>query len=613
MLIGTKALAAAFLALASSLATFAAPAIDSIETPRVAHNGQSFTAEVILSFDNGTTPATIPWTVAIKDTTTIIANGTWDVYDPETGKINVKNTFEASGITLGSNGWHIISFGIGNDTANFQTYKDSKSIHVIPGGLSLIPIIILLAVAAWTKQVIPAMFIGIFLAAFFINGYNPLAAWEQTTSYYMAKAVATTDRIRIVLFTFWLSALIALIQKSGGAHGLAHRIAKSANNRWSAQWTTYILGCVIFFDDYASALIVGAQMRPITDLVFLSREKLAFLVHATSAPPASIVPLSSWIGFEIALIADQLAKIDPDRSAFVVFCETIPSRYYPLFMLLFIPISLGLKRDFGPMLKAERRAIKYHKLVNDDEVVDGRAEEVEVVEGVRHRALNAIVPLGSTVVVIILSLFLTGYYSIKEKESAGDTVSYSIDNIVGSGDSYNALIWGSFFGMTVAMIMYKIQRIMTFNQSVITALVGIRGIVEPLIILFLAWTIGTILEDVGTAKFLAAAISGNIQPGALPTLVFLISCITSYATGTSWGTMSIMFPLALPLAQELLPGNHHLLVATASSILTGSIFGDQCSPVSDTSILHLIVKSVFLSASFLRMDMYNAPSSYFTT
>ncbi|KAJ3177675.1 hypothetical protein HDU85_005786 [Gaertneriomyces sp. JEL0708] len=532
----------------------------------------------------------------------------------EDGSLPDDNKYSIDEIIISGNGWSTLAFTF----EGIEGTTESSKIHVIPGWVSLLPVIILLFVAVVCRQVIVALFTGIFFATMFIYGYNPLTAFEQTTSSTMASAVADTDRIKIILFTFWLSGVIALIQRSGGAHGLARLIGGAATNRWKAQWMTYLLGLAIFFDDYASCLIVGSQMKPITDLVYLSHEKLAFLVHATSAPPASIVPLSSWIGFEIGLVAAELVKIagkregtalsavEATKQAFIFFCETIPSRYYPFYMLFFIAISTALKRDFGPMLKAERRAIKYHKLVNDDEVVEGKVEEVEVVKDAPHRAINALVPLGSTVIVIILSLFLTGYYSLKETidgEIADDIpeeerTRMTIDAIVGAGNSYDALIWGSFFGMMVAAVMYKIQRIMTFNESIITILMGIRGIVEPVIILFLAWTIGNVLGDseLKTSEFLAAAVKDSLNPGALPTLVFIISCITSFCTGTSWGTMSIMFPLAMPIADAMIPGDRHILLATASSILTGSIFGDQCSPISDTSILSALSSGVSVEA-----------------
>ncbi|KAI9293953.1 hypothetical protein K502DRAFT_325080, partial [Neoconidiobolus thromboides FSU 785] len=461
---------------------------------------------------------------------------------------------------------------------------NSGTVHGMPGGVTLIPIIVLLAVALFSSQALFALMLGLFLSSMFINGFNPVNGFLRMLDYYTVQAVANSDNVKIILFTFYLSGLIALIQKSGGAHGMANSVTRLATNRWRGQWATFIVGILIFFDDFASCLIVGSNMQPVTDTLFLSREKLAFLVHATSSPPASIAPISSWIGFEIGLIKAQFTLLKIDKEPFLIFLETIQSRFYPLYMLLFIIIILVLKRDFGPMLVAERRAFFGKRLVKDNTVLIGDVNDTDPLkpsDQTPRRWINAVIPIIVVVVVTVVALFMSGYY----KQMQEEVPDLSATGLAGSGDPYGSLLYSSFLACIIAMILYRIQNIMSFQLSIAIFLHGIKDIVEPLLILILAWSIGIAFADLGAATFIVSSLSTTLDPHAVPVLVFIISCIISFTTGTSWGTMTIMFPLVIPLVHASAKDDHDLLVHCISSILTGAIFGDQCSPISGTSIL----------------------------
>ncbi|KAG5455817.1 MAG: hypothetical protein BJ554DRAFT_4633 [Olpidium bornovanus] len=309
------------------------------------------------------------------------------------------------------------------DPAAFVSEK--TGVQVIPGWTTLLPVVTMLSLAILTRQVHVALF-------------NPLTALLRSLDTYMVKALSSPEHTKIILFTFWLSALVALVQRSGGAHGLA-------------------------------------KMRPISDAVFVAREKLAFLTHATSAPPSSVVPLSSWIGFEVGLIAEQLKKTGDDSSAFGIIVETLPSRYYSIFMIVFVAIQLAFKKEFGPMLVAERRAHHHGKLLPD-----GESETVGVLNGSEitnrpHRWYNSVVPIGEiprmwrmlrgctdlhafssviTVVVVICALFITGHYEALEVHKEDSTVDpFDILTMSGYGDPYGSLIWASFVGSVAATIM----------------------------------------------------------------------------------------------------------------------------------------------------------------
>ncbi|KAI9594519.1 Na+/H+ antiporter family-domain-containing protein [Syncephalis fuscata] len=557
-----------------------------------------------------------------------------------------------------SSGAYKLTVHIGNDqvrlTSNPANKQPDATLHAVPGWLTLVPIIILIAVALLTKQVLLALFCGVFLSAMFINFYNPLTGFLRATDYYMVEALSDPDHDKVLLFTWFLAGLIALIQRSGGAEGLAQLVTRWATSRWRGLWVTFILGMIIFFDDFASCLIVGTNMVQVTDLLKISREKLAFFVHATSSPPASLAPVSSWIGYEVGLIADELRKLGNTADPFMIFLKTIVGRFYPIFMLIFLVALNVLKRDFGPMLTAERRAYRTGQVapdknnrtndnddtscnsdkceggiassvmqrifrrrknrpletipeemsekkdtetetivsINDnfDKMDDQRSVEsdeliedpVRPIAGKPRRWFNAVLPIAINVFLIILGILVTGYYATLKLKQAGEAVSIDIATMAGNGDSYGALIYASLFTSIFSIILYKVQNILTINDHWV---IGIKEIFEPVLILVLAWAIGTALNELRTAHFIVGVLRGSLDPRIMPTLVFITSCVISFVTGTSWGTMAILFPLAIPLAAALQPGSEAAIVDTVASILTGAIFGDQCSPISGTSVM----------------------------
>lgn len=539
------------------------------------------------------------WIYNVRDVNTqkIVATGSFAAVDDD-GKLT--NQFHTSDWVLDQNGYSKFQVSISTpvtpnqimdlDNSGMSVTEGVGTIHALPGYLTLVPIIVLMVVAIVSHQNLVAMYCGIFVASTFVRGYNPLLGFIDSWSVFMVEAVNDADRIRIILFTFFLSGMIGLITASGGAQGMAKVITKYATNRNRALWMTFALGCIIFFDDYASALIVGSNMRPITDMLFISREKLAFLVHATSSPPASVAPISSWIGFEIGAIRDQLQAIPKykDEDPFLVFMETIPSRFFPWFMLIFIVIIIAMKRDFGPMLKAERRAIFEKKVLKTSSAGSGGAaggDGDELLDEMGRqkpaRWYNAVLPVVLCLAVTVAGLLLTGYYNCLDSGIAHPTIA----DIAGAGQSSDALIWGSMLGSILAIAMTRLQGIMSFGDTMAAWVDGIKGVVDALLTLLMAWTISVVFKELGLPQFVTQALSGALDPRILPACVFLTSCFISFSLGSSWGTMSIMFPLAIPLVYGLAPDSRPLLIDTISSILTGSIFGDQCSPLADTSIL----------------------------
>ncbi|KAI9002475.1 Na+/H+ antiporter family-domain-containing protein [Hyaloraphidium curvatum] len=573
------------------------PTIGKCEGNKVCLNGFTcdVTCEVTFPLSDVTTP--VPYTVVSRSTGETLFTGEFNRTDAD-GMIVPDFVFP---FTSTFNGWNDMNVTIGSGVSRYV-------VQVTPAGVTIIPIIITLIVAFWSREVLPSLLFGIFLTATFINNYNPIIGFERTLDTYMANAVADRYHALLILLTFWLGSLVCLVQKSGGAAGLGRAVSKYAKNRWGAQWYGYALGWIIFFDDYASCLIVGNQMRPITDEFWVSREKLAFITHTTSAAPASIVPMTSWIGFELSLLTDAMRSVGSTMDPWTTLLETIPSRYYPFFMLYLIPILLIFKREFGPMLGAERRAMRLHQLQPPDMMVEDDSQEFSEFSDekgpqkkIAHWA-HAMVPIVVCIVVIIISLFLTGYYICVD-----NGIPITASNLSGNGDSYYALTYGAFIGALWATIQYKIFGVLTLKESVQGWLQGIRSMIEALMVLIMAWAISNAIEDLGTATFIVSAAQGGIDWRGLPALIFLLCCIMSFCTGSSWGTMAIVFPLAIPLAVGIAPPEyqHVSLVDTASAILSGSIFGDQCSPISDTTILTTIASRVAIHPHIMTQIIYS--------
>lgn len=465
-----------------------------------------------------------------------------------------------------------------------------------------------------------------------------------------------------------LSGMISCVMKAGGGEGLVNSLAKYATSPRAGMLVAFALGMMIFFDDYANTLIVGQTVRPIIDSLGVSREKLAFLVDSTAAPVASVSPISSWIGFELSLIEDALAQLEDagedlscyDSSAFIIFLNTIPSRFYPILVLAlqFFLIVTGM--EYGPMLSCERKAraakadgdrdaeastdtfhtsgdappnasllpslrerperhsldswsytisragrlsvedaAKRRILANSD---TAGAAELEPNPGTPRRWYNAVFPIGVTITVVIISLICTGVTGIRKGED-----SFNLQNIFANSDSFTSLLYGSIAGTLTIWLMCWVERItpegtlttifhtsgrapgcrplIPLEESLEVFIFGIKNLVNALLILILAWTVGDAFTQCGTGVYISSALEDSVDAGAYPALTFVISAVLALVTGSSWGTMSIMFPLILPAAHYADPCNKAVFYGTISSILAGAVLGDHCSPISDTTVL----------------------------
>ena len=465
------------------------------------------------------------------------------------------------------------------------------------GILTLLPPLVAIALAFITKETILSLFIGVFVGEFMIS-VNVLNIVASAINAFLAMGsqiigcMADPWNAGIILQCLLIGGVIQLITKMGGAKALADALAKRADTPRKAQLITEFLGLCVFFDDYANSLIVGPIMRPVMDKLKVSREKLAFVVDATAAPVAGIAIISTWIGLEISLITQGFSSIGMKVSGFGIFLQTIPFRFYNILILVFIVMTAVTLYEFGPMKKAEQKARK-RKASDPVKSLEATSfDDVKPVEGIKLSVWNAIIPIGTLIIGALIAFYWSGYTTILGGEDQAlitlmktSPLSFSgIFEALSASDASVALFQAALLASIVGVLMAVLQRIMTIEEAISEWVGGMKTIVITGVILLLAWSLGGVIGDLGTADYLVGVLKGAIPVFILPTLIFILGAIISFATGTSYGTMSILMPLTIPLAWAVNPEMGFVIVCT-SGVLTGAIFGDHCSPISDTTIL----------------------------
>ncbi|MEE8368836.1 MAG: Na+/H+ antiporter NhaC family protein [Thermoanaerobaculia bacterium] len=494
------------------------------------------------------------------------------------------------------------NLSLGRHTLRIESGDTVKTIELraMFGWLSLLPPVIAIGLALAFKDVVFSLFFGVFAGALLLNHWNPIVAFARSIDQFIAPALADSDHASIIIFSALLGGMVGVITKSGGTQGIVERLKTFASTARRGQLATWTLGVVVFFDDYANTLIVGSTMRSITDRLRISREKLAYIVDSTAAPVASIAPISTWIGFEIGLIAAAFDQLELPFNAYGTLIASIPFRFYPLFALVLGFTIASTCRDFGPMLKAELRASRTGKVLNDGDkpLADYDAPSIAPPENTPLRAVNALLPILTVVLVTLAGLYVSGREGMIRSDYSSSFL--WLRDVFSNANSFHALLWASLAGVTVAIMLALGQRILTLKQSLEAAVGGFKSMLLCFIVLILAWSIGGVSGELHTADFIVGLTSGILQPRWLPVLVFAMSAAISFATGASWGTMAILMPLAIPICHELaLSAGHPVtsesyytyLLGTISSVLAGSVWGDHCSPISDTTILSSMASS----------------------
>lgn len=479
------------------------------------------------------------------------------------------------------------------------TTPDNADNSVRFGVLTLLPPLVAIGLAFITKETVLSLFIGVFVGEFMlsVNDVNIISTAVNAflnLGSQVISCMADPWNAGIILQCLLIGGVIQLITKMGGAKALADAFAKRADTPRKAQLFTWVLGLCVFFDDYANSLIVGPIMRPVMDKLRVSREKLAFVVDATAAPVAGIAIISTWIGLEISLIASGFQSVGvTNATGFGIFLQTIPYRFYNIFILIFIVISAITLYEFGPMKKAEQAA---RKRKEGEKVVVPEApgfDEVKPVEGIKLSVWNAIIPILTLIVGALIAFYWSGYTAILAGEDQAlitlmhnSPLSFNgIFEALAASDASVALFQAALLASIVAIVMAVGERILTIEDAISEWIGGMKTIVITGVILLLAWSLGGVIGEVGTADYLVGVLTGSIPAWIVPTLIFILGALISFATGTAYGTMSILMPLAIPLGWAVSSGDMSFTIVCTSGVLTGAIFGDHCSPISDTTIL----------------------------
>jgi Na+/H+ antiporter NhaC len=455
---------------------------------------------------------------------------------------------------------------------------------------SILPPLVAIVFALTLKQVIPALFLGVWLGAWAILDFGLAGLWGgllDTFQIYVLKAFANPDHAAVVLFSMMIGGTIGIISRNGGMQGIVDNIVRWADSARRAMLATASMGLAIFFDDYANTLVVGNTMRPMTDSMGISRAKLAYIVDSTAAPVSCIALVTTWIGYEVGLIGDAIDRIPGlDVEAYLLLLSTIPYSFYPILAILFVFMVAYTGRDFGPMLDAERRARSSNADPDAHLAEQATDDRIDPVPGKPRRAINAVLPIVVLVGGVVAGLIVTG---LQSPDIPADP---RIQDIIGNADSYKALMWGSLVAMLTAATLTMAQGIMNLEDVVNSWYQGARSMFYAMIILLLAWALGEVTEVLGTAHFLVEVLGDTLPAAALPAIIFVLAAATAFATGTSWGAMGILTPLAIPLtwavleSQGIADAQHmHILYSAIASVLAGSVWGDHCSPISDTTIL----------------------------
>ncbi len=388
-------------------------------------------------------------------------------------------------------------------TAGWST---SFSRPLLPGWVSILPPLIAIVLALAFREVVASLFAGIWLGCFFIAGYNPFTALLMAVDSYARPALADGDHASIIVFSLLLGGMVGILTRMGAARAMVDRVAQLATTPRLGQFAAWFAGLAIFFDDYANTLIVGNTMRPLTDRLKVSREKLAYIVDSTAAPVAAIFFISTWIGYEIGLIGDGLGEAarrvsDPalkaglaNASPVGVFLHSIPYLYYPIAAILMVLLVVLTRRDFGPMLKAEARARAGKGVFREGAELAADMDSLESEPDAKSKWWFALVPVATVVVTVLAGLYTTGLNAL----AAGEA--HTLNNIINNADPFTPLLWGSLLGCLVAIGLAVVSRSLTLTASIDAWVGGLKSMVLAMVILVLAWSLGAVTGSLSTAS-----------------------------------------------------------------------------------------------------------------
>jgi len=444
------------------------------------------------------------------------------------------------------------------------------------GFLTLLPPLVALICCFATKRVLLSLFIGVLTGGVIISSGNPISAFVYCLQS-IINSMKDEWNAHLLLFNFFMGSGVALIWRLGGSKALSKWAKKRIKNRNQAGIAAWLLGIMIFINDYINAAIVGNVFRDIFDEMKISKEKFSYIVDSTAAPVATFF-ISDWTAFQVGMVQSGIdAAGIKDISAFEGFLIGIPMNFYCILAVLMVGVLLITKRDFGPMLEAENRVLTTGKTFSDNaKPMLDVADEMGEAKDTKPMLVSFFLPILVLIVVTLIGFYWTGKGPDK-----------TFVQILGDADAAKALLWGAFSMTLTGAIIALSSRIMNVSETMDTIIDGFKLMLLACAILVMAWTLGGVAKEMKLSDFVIQLIGNNLHPGIMPLAIFLFGCLIAFATGTSWGTMTILTPIAIPLAYKL-SGDPVFAVMISGVVFSGAIFGDHCSPISDTTVLSSI-------------------------
>ncbi len=450
------------------------------------------------------------------------------------------------------------------------------------GFLSIIPPLVAIILALRTKQVYSALVFGTWFAWLIINDWNVIDGTIATIEGFVS-VFKSPGNTKTIMFSALVGALLLFIQYSGGVEGFMKSISKLINHieskgniksRVLVQLLALITGVLLFVETSISSLTVGTLYRPLFDKLKIPREKLAYIADSSSAPSSILIPFNAWGAFIMGLLLTQGVE-----NPMSVLASSIVYNFYPILTIILVFVIIVSKRDFGSMAKAEKRTAETGKLFNKNArpLVSDSITSVKAKEGIKLRAYNMYIPLLTMVIMMPVFLSYTGWDSIKDSSGFINHATRAI----GAGSGSSAVLFSVVSSLLVAMVLYRSQKIMRTGKMIELVLKGISELMPLALLMMLAFALSDVSNKLGTGIYIATQTKAWLSPQLLPFILFIISSFIAFSTGTSWGTFAIMMAIAIPMSNA---HDANIYVVVAATI-GGGVFGDHCSPISDTTII----------------------------
>lgn len=431
---------------------------------------------------------------------------------------------------------------------------------VISSPVGILPLFVCILVAIATRRVLVALAVSVWLGATLMQGMNPLLGLSHALSELLIKrSLANAGNMGIILFCVTMGALVGVTTALGGLNALTDHVLARARGRRATQFSAGVLGLILFVDDYASSMVVGNSLGKVVDVRRISREKLAYIADSTAAAASSLIPASTWTAMQLALIASNW----PGQNSLLIFVKSIPYQFYSIFCLALVFVIAWWGRDFGPMLAAERRAAQ---------APSSSPPEAEVEQPPSGSLSGFFVPFGTFLITTPVGLWHTGY-----RDGA------SVLQCIANGDPSQALLWAAVAGCMSGLLLGILVQKRQWQDLSRAAQQGMSLMLLPALVLALSFSLKASLAELKLDAWLVESTRAWLNGQLIPVPTFLLAALCAWSTGTSWGTNALLIPLALPLA--LSAGGENTAIMTVAAVFSGAIFGDHCSPISDTTIV----------------------------